>query len=170
MKAQIISILFLHSLPPNVRAGRIPDWNKKEFFERPCQICEESSNSIPICFRPDKLRVDKCIKDEMIYIANVPKENEISQFYKNYTYYKSRKGQYLTFIRAYISSYLNSNINILKYTGGLKGKSLLEIGCSYGNFLQLARARGAEVFGVELDEHNKIFKKNFYFYYKRNKF
>ena len=43
-------------------------------------------------------------------------------------------------------------VSIMASTGGLKGRRLLDIGCSYGRLLQLARAQGAIVHGVDLDE------------------
>jgi SAM-dependent methyltransferase len=35
-------------------------------------------------------------------------------------------------------------------TGGLRGKSLLEIGCAYGFFLELAREHGVEACGIDI--------------------
>lgn len=43
-------------------------------------------------------------------------------------------------------------VELLKETGGLRGASLLEVGCSYGAFLTHAQREGATVAGVELDE------------------
>lgn len=42
-----------------------------------------------------------------------------------------------------------------RIVGTVRGKRLLDVGCSYGLFLDCVKARGAETFGVELSRHQR---------------
>jgi SAM-dependent methyltransferase len=42
--------------------------------------------------------------------------------------------------------------NTFRYIRGLKGRTILDIGCSYGTFLELAKGAGFKTFGVEPSE------------------
>lgn len=42
-----------------------------------------------------------------------------------------------------------------RVVGPARGKRLLDVGCSYGLFLDIMKSRGAQVFGVELSRHQR---------------
>jgi SAM-dependent methyltransferase len=47
---------------------------------------------------------------------------------------------------------LSPYCSILEQTGGIAGFRIAEVGCSYGHFLQVLRAKGADVTGIEIDQ------------------
>jgi 2-polyprenyl-3-methyl-5-hydroxy-6-metoxy-1,4-benzoquinol methylase len=92
----------------------------------------------------------------MIYVTEIPGSDQISNLYKQYGAFK----QCSQFAPSHFSwwdlkknSSRDLHIAILAASGGLQGHSLIEIGCSFGRFLELAKHCGASVAGVEPDEH-----------------
>jgi len=154
----------LTPLPPTVKAGKFPNWNINNLYHRNCPVCNQDI-PIPIVTRPDNFIVHRCSKCNMIYLADIPKPDEI---YKFYTYYASFKGlkqaskfmNYLKLPKNKIASNKNFFIDILENTGGIKGCSVCDIGCSFGWFLELIRYKGGYPVGVELDNNARnILKK-----------
>lgn len=88
----------------------------------------------------------------MVYLPEIPSRSEVANFYRDYGSFKQMEATRLTPLRLLRATLADRHIQVLKQTGGLRGKSLIDIGCSFGRFLQLARFCGAEVKGVELDE------------------
>jgi SAM-dependent methyltransferase len=88
----------------------------------------------------------------MIYLPDVPCPEDLEAFYGGYAAFKSIPRPRLSYRALVKGARDDGHIRILEATGGLRGKSLLDVGCSYGCFLQLARHQGAKVFGVEVDE------------------
>jgi 2-polyprenyl-3-methyl-5-hydroxy-6-metoxy-1,4-benzoquinol methylase len=86
----------------------------------------------------------------MIYLANAPCQEEIDRFYGGFKGYQppSKRRPWL---KREIAVRRNPFIAILESTGGIKGLSVCEIGCSYGGFLKLVQHKGGYVHGVELD-------------------
>ncbi|MHC4250987.1 MAG: class I SAM-dependent methyltransferase [Planctomycetota bacterium] len=90
----------------------------------------------------------------MLYVADVPAEESIEEFYRSYASFKyvGARRTALSRGKACRQSLRDPVVSVLVETGGLRGQRLLDIGCSYGRLLQLARAQGAIVHGVDLDE------------------
>jgi 2-polyprenyl-3-methyl-5-hydroxy-6-metoxy-1,4-benzoquinol methylase len=89
----------------------------------------------------------------MIYLPDTPSLTDIDEFYNAYGNFKGFQGRHLSKTNWFIRSFFNPFVNILNSSGGLSGKRLLDVGCSYGDFLQLVKRRGAKIQGVELDGH-----------------
>jgi SAM-dependent methyltransferase len=91
----------------------------------------------------------------MVYLAGIPDTEEIHSLYQQYGDYKQNSQfapNQLSWWGLKVAAARDFHISILKNSGGLNGRSLVEIGCSFGRFLQLARDCGASVAGVELDQ------------------
>lgn len=107
----------------------------------PCNLCN-SDNAVTI-LRKNSFSVNKCQRCGLIYVNPQPFKDEILSFYSSR--YKPTPD-------------LKSN-NLKKIRGMLqvvkkmvqKG-SLLDVGCSYGFFLNMARNNGWNVKGVEIAE------------------
>lgn len=142
----------LPPLPVSVPAARLPTWTLDKLWRRPCPVCD-SDNPQAVVERPDRLIVHKCTDCEMLYLADVPSQKEIQQFYSQYASFKGFRGTagLLAWLRHWLSARKNRHIDILNNSGGIKSFSVCEIGCSYGGFLELIRHRGGSVYGVELD-------------------
>jgi len=139
----------LHPLPETVNAGRLPTWNIRKLCHRACPACEKDMPT-PLIRRPDKLLVHRCSNCDMIYLADIPNEEDIEIFYNSYGEFKKYDSSAISFYQRILAQ-SNMYINILEKTGGINGMSVCEIGCSHGNFLELIRCRGGYAFGLEID-------------------
>ena len=88
----------------------------------------------------------------MLYLSEIPDSLAIAKLYEQYASFKRFAPQRLSWWGAKKASSKDPYIAILKGSGGVAHRSLIEIGSSFGRFLQLARDCGAEVTGVDLDE------------------
>jgi SAM-dependent methyltransferase len=143
-------------LPQEVQAGRCPSWDLTELRYRGCPVCAGDSVE-QVCTRPDGLSVVTCKQCGMSYVPGVPAAADVERFYGSYARFKKIGPSRVSRLGAWSLWWRNPYILILENSGGLAGRDLCELGCSYGGFLQLARARGANVFGVELDEDALLF-------------
>jgi len=148
-------ILKLPALPDTVSAAADPCWDKSKLVHRTCPVCGEGNDAKAVCVRPDGLDVHVCSLCGMVYLANVPDAAELDAFYRKYSAFKGyrvrKRKSWFQVMRAARSDH---RIALLEKTGGLRGKNILEIGCSDGVFLQTCRWRGALVAGVEQDQHS----------------
>jgi SAM-dependent methyltransferase len=144
-------ITSLPPLPKAVRAGKVPMWAMDQLVHRACPICEMDIFT-PIVRRPDNLLVVRCQGCAMLFLADIPVQEEIEAFYRKYSEFKEYNLRHHSWLRNILRSMTDPYVQLLEQTGGLKGKSVLDIGCSYGQFIQLAEVRGAVISGVELDE------------------
>ncbi len=143
-------------LPPvseSLIIGQRPHWNRSTLRHRSCPVCEADSPR-PIVIRPDKLAVHECAECRMLYLADVPSNDDIQTYYEDYASSKGISGvfKYKPWLLLRLLARKNPFLAILESTGGVKGQSLCEVGCSGGYFLRLCKHRSARVFGVELDE------------------
>jgi SAM-dependent methyltransferase len=141
----------LPPLPGRASCTVVPDWDLSGLVHRACPVCG-SDESAPFCSRPDRLRVARCGRCGMFYVADIPSEAGMARFYQAYASNKGRRPAVCSWLQKKMRWWRDPNLMILERTGGLKGKTLMEIGCSFGAFLQLAAARGAAVHGVDLDQ------------------
>ncbi|MBN1346441.1 MAG: class I SAM-dependent methyltransferase [Phycisphaerae bacterium] len=91
----------------------------------------------------------------MVYLADIPSEDDLSRLYRSYGRYKGYVGQGaeprpLTRWQRYLKARGDFLLHILDIEG-IAGQRLCELGAAHGEFLQLARARGAAVCGIDLD-------------------
>ena len=139
-------------LPSNVLAGRIPKWRLDRLVHRPCPVCDADDPST-ICRRPDHLAVAQCGSCRMTYLPEIPEDEDLAAFYRNYAENKELTPAKVSWIRKLLPNRSpDPFVELLENSGGLSGRRLCEVGCSYGSFLSRARERHARVFGVELDE------------------
>jgi len=139
----------LPALPASVQAGRLPGWDLSRTIHRACPVCAAEA-ATAICRRPDGLEVSRCEKCAMLYLADIPTDEELQRFYTRYAGYKGYQPKGA--IQSWLTSWLDPLVRILDRTGGVAGRSILEVGSSYGSFLERCRRRGANSLGaVELD-------------------
>lgn len=145
------SIPHLPPMPQEEAAGRLPHWNRDRLIHRACPTCE-ADRPTPVCQRPDRLIVHRCLICGMVYLPEIPDSDEIATFYKTYSHFKDIAPAPASWWRKLLPFQMpNPYIDILELSGGLDGKEVCEVGCAFGQFLVRARKRGANVSGVELD-------------------
>jgi SAM-dependent methyltransferase len=140
----------LPPLPEAVRAGRLPGWDPAAAERRPCPVCG-AADPRPLVTRPDGFIVHGC-SCGMIYLADVPGAADLDALYARYGEFKHFTDAPMSAAQMRQAIAADLFLSILERTGGLAGRSLCEIGCASGRFLELARRLGAQVYGVELDE------------------
>lgn len=141
-------------LPPlhgNCLASRKPDWNRSALMHRRCPLCGRDDPA-SICLRPDGLPVVTCEICGMTYVAEAPSTENLEGFYREYNRLKGYDGRRLPRWLCHVEWLLSPYCSILEETGGIAGFRIADVGCSFGRFLQVLRAKGADVTGIELDE------------------
>jgi len=142
----------LPPMPPDVPAGRVPSWHVDQLAHRSCPVCGDDACT-PVCRRPDRLVVARCSACGMLYVPDIPSEEDLERFYRDYSAFKTSLSPRPSW-RYYLLPVKppDPGIEVLLESGGLRGQRLCEFGCSFGTFLRHARRRGAIVTGVELDD------------------
>lgn len=148
----------LEQVPPRVRvtAGAVPEWDLKDLVYRRCPLCAHEDSRL-VCLRPDRLAVHACEQCGMHFVKAVPSEQQLTKFYQRYAFYKGyaerEEVRPLSLRWRDMVYHCSQNLYIetLEQTGGLRDKTLLDMGCSTGTFMQLARFKGAKASGFELD-------------------
>jgi hypothetical protein len=165
-------------LPP-VEGEPIPAWDLDRLVPRNCIVCRDPKHT-PVCVRPDGLVVGQCSACGALFLPQVPNAAELEVFYRSYTLTKPylqnqragrpqtpflgtkslvpmvrsvlRKvgvGRFLERKRTLRSS---TPCEILLRTGGLNGKTVVEVGPGPGGgILPEARLWGARGIAVEVD-------------------
>jgi SAM-dependent methyltransferase len=138
-------------MPQDVLAGKIPNWQIDQLVHRRCPVCGQDTPKL-VCIRPDQLIVGNCTNCQMLYLSDIPGTKELAELYSAYEAYKKYQKHKHSRLKKTAHWWTDAHIAILENTGGLSGRSICEIGCSFGHFLEIARKRKANVFGVELDQ------------------
>ncbi len=118
----------------------------------PCPICD-SVNSTPVISRKGFVyaRCDKC---HAVYVTPMPSDEEVSVIYQTLSYFEGNSeigyGNYAAMHKA-LAPHFRRRLRILASYLPRRGK-LVDVGCADGFFLELARADGWEVVGVEISE------------------
>lgn len=140
----------LPALPEGVVAGRDWGWPRSSCRHRTCPVCNTDAPRM-LCVRPDELEVGTCAQCGLIYICDPPSAAMLDQYYHRYARHKGYERPRLFTRMSRLLGPPNPHLEILEASGGVHGKSVLEIGSSYGEFLVAAAARGAFVSAVEVD-------------------
>lgn len=127
----------------------------KYTITRTCPVCS-SNNEVEI-FQKEGGRYVKCIDCTMIYLNPVFKDSSIKE------YYESNHTEQSEVVESDTDSFYK---NI--YNGGLDNllnlseniKNILDIGCSSGSFLDLAKLRDLDTYGVELNQAEFAYAKD----------
>lgn len=145
------AIPILPPMSPDVSVGRVPPWGLDRLVHRACPICG-ADRPEDVCLRPDGLLVSRCLECHLIYLADVPDDQDLDAFYRDYDAFKdlsSAQGSWL--YRLSPLKPVEPYLEILRRSGGVQGRRLCEIGCAKGAFLLRAQRAGASVIGIELD-------------------
>ncbi len=125
-----------------------------------CYICGSTQSTLimPVkdCWYglPGEFNIMKCRKCDLIYLNPRPKPESIGYYYpKFYAPYQTEGYEKSRIIKKRkINSILKTVFDTRSsyLPPSTPGARLLEIGCSYGGFLDKARSMGWEVYGVEI--------------------
>lgn len=142
--------------PLRVSAGSVPTWDLGDLISRDCPGCD-CKTATSVCRRPDKLDVVRCTACGLAFVRQVPSDKQLLAFYQRYAFYKGYSdhrdvpARRLSWRELVFHCSQNLYIEALEETGGIAGRSVLDMGCSTGDFLQLIRFKKGMPRGVEID-------------------
>ncbi|WP_394700746.1 methyltransferase domain-containing protein [uncultured Methanobacterium sp.] len=140
--------------------SKIHEWNQNKLIDRNCPFCNSSGE---FSFtRPDNLKIKYCNVCGSFFVSPSPSENELNTFYNTYfsEYRRVELNEY--WANRMLSVHPYSDIRVREITSiiDLKGKTVLDVGCGYGQNLINFQKLGATVNGIDLDEESIKFIKN----------
>jgi 2-polyprenyl-3-methyl-5-hydroxy-6-metoxy-1,4-benzoquinol methylase len=112
---------------------------------RRCPICKSKSYSE--CFVSYQIPMLRCLDCKVVFSGMIAKE--LKDIYGGKDYLGIAKKAYLTQVNYRVERFATERINLLKSTGKIKGKKLIDIGCGTGWFLKAAISKGIVCEGLE---------------------
>ncbi len=122
-----------------------------------CVIC--GSGAFHFQFEKDTYRIEKCSLCDLVQVTNIPPIQKIEECYDK-GFFETYYGDLSSNNRKQRYEYLNfgNKLDQIEKRLGRRG-SLLDVGCSFGFFLDAARQRGWSVVGVELSGYAAAYAK-----------
>ena len=118
---------------------------------RACRIC--SSEGLQPRFIKDGFRIEKCMNCGLMQVTNPPAPSEIGSYYEN-GFFDEHYSKLQTDPKRLAYEYEKFNFRLKEIEKRTTGKGrILDVGCSFGFFLDVARKRGWKVYGVEISEY-----------------
>lgn len=105
----------------------------------------------PVVYEVKKFKLIDCCECGHIHVAPLPTSFELSEFYETQFYNQERKSDYFSKQKAqaeWWNRIFDERLARLEQILGRQGK-ILDVGCGAGFFLDRAKARGWQVFGIE---------------------
>jgi 2-polyprenyl-3-methyl-5-hydroxy-6-metoxy-1,4-benzoquinol methylase len=122
-----------------------------DLLTRECPVCGGRDADF-LCQRPDLLAVERCQTCGMMFVRRIPSERQLTDYYQTYASQKGyTKQRPLSWLERAAACSQNLYIEATEQTGGLVGRTVLDIGCSTGDFLELIKFKGGRPEGVEID-------------------
>lgn len=125
-----------------------------------CVICD--SKDFQFLFEKNNYRIEKCSVCGLVQVTNMPaveKREQGQNFYEDYykdTVSKCEKSFEDMEIdqrkQRYVYLNFNNKLDQIEKRKGKRGK-LLDVGCAFGFFMDVARERGWTVAGIEISEY-----------------
>lgn len=110
-----------------------------------CPICGSESVFL---FAKGRYKVDRCVNCGLGFIDPVPGAREMEEFYNSGNYYKREDAGYSDYVslekghKRIYAGFIRSAGKSLGFD--IRGKSVLDVGCAHGFFLDTAKEMGAE--------------------------
>jgi SAM-dependent methyltransferase len=138
---------------------RLFDYGKKGIREEyaahvACPVC--GADDAALFVEKDWFRFVRCRRCEMVYLNPRFTDEATYQFYNSdaNAIYNESKFEDASGSRAFDYAANEEDLDFLDRRRGGKRGRVLEIGSAKGNFLERAKARGYEVYGLELNKKN----------------
>lgn len=118
-----------------------------------CNLCQEVQ-SRPV-FSTNGYHLVECVACRLAYIANQPDDAELARIYSGGEGYHAALKDPASAEWAVIRRTAEAHMDFMRQVPG-RGR-LVDVGCSTGQFLNLAQKAGYDVSGVEFSEDNRRF-------------
>lgn len=120
-----------------------------------CTICQKDFSKV--LYITPKFDVIQCQKCGLVYVNDYLSHEKMNDMYEHYSSVFMHE-IYLETQNAQISDF-TQKVKSIERLAPRKGK-LLDIGCGYGFFLEAARRRNWEVYGIEISKHAADYAQN----------
>jgi len=116
-----------------------------------CVVCD--SREFQFLLKKHNYRIEKCSTCGLVQVTNMPTQDRVHEAYDrdffevNYAGLTNNPGK-----QGYVYLNFENKLDQIEKRIGAKGK-ILDVGCSFGFFLDAARWRGWKVTGVEVSEY-----------------
>jgi 2-polyprenyl-3-methyl-5-hydroxy-6-metoxy-1,4-benzoquinol methylase len=115
--------------------------NRSEAARRTCPICDEKQVEVWASLRQHTYI--RCTRCQLVWLAEIPSEAELHAYYNSaYEVDRLSHSEKMRRQGPLLLSLIEKDLD--------ERRNLLEVGCSYGYFLELARNRGWTVEGLEI--------------------
>ena len=126
-----------------------------------CPVCGSFPDKPdPVISRNESRTYRRCAKCGMLYMAFSTIEDKKYQKAYFFEDYKKQYGKTYEEDFEAIKAQGLRRVSIIKSLAGLKGESLLDIGCAYGPFLSAAADKGINVFGTDIADDAVAYVQN----------
>lgn len=114
-----------------------------------CHVCGETASFL---LKKEEYSLYKCSNCGLVFVYPLLTDEHLQEeIYSSKSGYQgNRKGDLVEFIECSYNGRFESTLDYLDKTN--VGKKILDVGCSNGEFLYLAKQRGYETYGVELNQ------------------
>ena len=129
-------------------------WEVRSSVEQvTCPLCKEESTNL--WFKKGDYDFRLCKACRLAFIGSPPPEPSLSDLYDEEYYQGDDRYGYSSYQKEYPEIVLESNrrLDIIRDCGGVGGR-VVDLGCAFGFFLEVARRKGWEVSGVEWSRHS----------------
>jgi len=120
-----------------------------------CQIC--SGEKVNFIKKEGQWDVVECRTCSFVYITPLPDEQFLRHYYQKYLPADEVR---ITQWQEMMSDIFQRSLDVIENRCNHQKGALLDIGCGYGFFLDAARQRNWQVFGVEPCEHARAYAKS----------
>lgn len=116
-----------------------------------CPVCD-LADAVPVITKRGFTHL-RCQRCRTVYVAPMPSAEEAAAYYQNPAYFAGDESGYRDYAAMHkaLAPHFRRRLRILAQHLPHRGR-LLDVGCADGYFLELARAEGWEVAGVEVSE------------------
>lgn len=115
-----------------------------------CVLCDLDDSQL--LYIKDSFNIVRCKQCDLIYVNPRPDEKLLAEIYRQ-EYHRAYQGK--NFVQLHEGEFkkrlFEERIKIIQKHK--EGRRILDVGCSYGYFLEVARERGWDAYGIELSQY-----------------
>lgn len=120
-----------------------------------CQLCENGDTRL--VKKENDWKIVQCKNCGFVYVNPRPDENYLKQHYQSYLPAGQNK---IDNWKHMMSGIFSKSLDIISALSCVKSGRLLDIGCGYGSFLQIAMGREWKVSGIDLSEKAVLYARS----------
>ncbi len=134
----------------------------KALLHIPCPLCNSTEGFFRI-YSDNPSEIVRCSRCDLVFFNPQPSQEYLAEFYSSQSgYMPSIEDNLRSFQRdptawKAIADFILAKV--YRYLPEAKGQRILDVGCAYGFFLQFAKERGLDGYGVEVSQETSQYAK-----------